>query len=120
RQLPVATDTASDFDDARWTEVGPNELFFARPDNFYRLSGRARQTRGFDGCITGVLPSVGRAGVRNDHANFALWNVKNAGKFVTIRKRPLRSSPYGELAVIPLRHGCARLERGMRDVGDIV
>ena len=120
RQFSIARDPAADFDNARRTEVRPSEFFLARPDNFYRLSGSARQTRGFDGRITGVLPSVGGAGIRNDHANIALWNVKNAGEFVTVRERPLRSGPYRKLAIGPLRHGCARLERGMRDVCHVV
>ena len=45
-------------------------------------------------------------------------NPKDRGQLAPHAERPLRAGPDGQLAVLPLGHGRAGLERGMGDVGD--
>ena len=120
RQPAVGRDAAFDFDHTRGAEVCPGELLFACPNNFYGLSRRARQSCGLHSRVAGMLPSVGCPRVGNDDPNVALRHMKNARQFVAIRKRPLRSGPYRQLAIGKLRHRCPRLGRTVRDIRHVV
>ena len=115
-QLAIASDAAFHLNDTRGTEVGPGKFLLARPHDLHRPSGSACQTRRFNRRITGMFPAVGRTCVPNDDTNLAFRDVQSSGEFVAVSKRPLCSRPYRQLAIGPLRHGRARLERGMRDV----
>src|SRR5690349_14053013 len=119
-QFSIGSDAAFYFDDPRGAEIGPSKFLFASPDYFYRLPRGARQPRGFDCGIPRLLSAVCRACVRNDHADAALRNVKNARQFVAICKRPLCSGPDGEFVTSPLGNGSARLQWRMRDVRNVV
>src|SRR5690242_10966900 len=111
---------AFDFDYSRRPEIGPGELFFPRPDDLHGLSCSASQSRRFNRRVAGVLPSVCRTSVGSDDPDTAFWKMKNTRELIAIRKRALRAGPNRELAIRPLRHGCAWLERSVRDVCHVV
>ena len=116
-EFPAGVDSAFDFDEARRTEVGPGEFFFARPYEFDGTIGGFREASGFDGSVAGVLAAVGRARVGNDNANAALGNVKSVGDFGADSEGALRAGPDSHVAA-PQGDCGARLERGVSDVGN--
>src|SRR3954452_9414254 len=50
--------TGLHFDRAGRTEVSPGKFLFATPHDLDGLAGSLGQSRGFDGCIAGVLATV--------------------------------------------------------------
>ena len=115
---PILGHAADDVDDARGSEVGPGELFLARPDDLDRPAGLARQPRRLDGRLDRVLAAVAGAGIGHDDAYGVVGQPEGPGQLAPHPERPLGAGPDGQLAVLPLRHGRAGLERGMGDVGD--
>src|SRR5262249_3085627 len=107
-------------DHTRGAEVGPGEFLFARPDNFDRFFGRASETRGLDGGFTGVLAAVSGAGVRHEHANAFLGNMKCGSEFFADAKGALRAGPNGKLFAVPFGERCSWFQRSVRNVGDPV
>src|SRR5947209_15799574 len=93
----IVLDSALDIDHTGRTKIGPSEFFFAGPDEFDRLAGSFRQTRGLDRAFAGVFAAVTRTCVRNDDANFVFRNVKCFRQFRAHSKGPLRSGPNREL-----------------------
>ena len=118
--MPSLRDAALDLDDARRPEVGPGEFFLAGPDQLDRPAGLAGQARGLDGRFARVLAAVAGAGVGHDHPHRVVGEPERAGQLAAHAERSLRAGPHGQLAVLPLRHGGAGLERGVGDVGDRV
>ena len=116
----VAACAALDFDHAGRPEVGPGEFFLASPDQLDRPAGLAGDSRGLDGRFAGVLAAVAGAGVRHDDANRVVGESKRTGQLAAHAEGALGSGPDGELAVLPLRHRRAGLERSVGDVGDRV
>ena len=54
------------------------------------------------------------------HAHLVLGDLEVAGEFAAHAERPLRAGPDRELVALPLGDRGARLERHVRDVGDVV
>src|SRR6266446_5839332 len=115
-QRSITGDAAFDFDDRRGPEVYPGKLFLAGPRHRRGTPGSARESSGFDGGVTRMLPSVRRARIRHNHAHAALRQMENSREFIAVGEWPLRTGPYCEFPVGPLSYGRARLERSMRDV----
>src|SRR5216683_2177845 len=115
-QRSITGDAAFDFDDARGPEVCPGKLFLAGPYHLHGTPGSARESSGFDGGVTRMLPSVRRARIRHNHAHAALRQMENSREFIAVGEWPLRTGPYCEFPLGPLSYGRARLERSMRDV----
>src|SRR6266498_1381013 len=72
----VGLNSAFDVDHARGPKVSPGEFFFARPDQLHRLAGAARETRGLDRVLAGVLATVSGTGVGDNNANFVFRDVE--------------------------------------------
>src|SRR5438093_10458655 len=81
-QDAVAGDAALDFADTCGPEIRPGEFFLAGPHHFDGATGSARQTRGFDSGIAGVLPTVCRTRVRHNHAHAALRQMENSVRVI--------------------------------------
>src|SRR5229473_966171 len=119
-QRPIASNATLDFDNARGSEIRPSEFFLASPNYLHWTSGRARQTRGFDGSVAGVLSAIRGTCVRHDHAHAALRQMENVREFIAVGEWSLRAGPDREFPIGPLSHCSARLQRSMRDVRDVV
>src|SRR6185369_17008516 len=117
RDLAVIAHSACDVDYTGGTEVSPREFLFARPDELHRFARCLCESRRFNCGLAGVLAAIPGAGVGDDDANAIFRNSKRLGEFAANAERPLCSRPHGELALLPLRHRSARLERRMSDVG---
>src|SRR6266849_11050711 len=115
-QRSITGDAAFDFDDARGPEVCPGKLFLAGPYHLHGTPGSARESSGFDGGVTRMLPSVRRARIRHNHAHAALGQMENSREFIAVGEWPLGAGPYGEFSIGPLSHGRAGFQRRMRDV----
>src|SRR6266446_9040790 len=98
----IALDAALDIDHAGRPKIGPGEFFFACPDEFDRLAGCFRQTRGLDRAFAGMFAAVTRASIGDDDANFVFRNVKCFRQFRAYSKGSLRSGPDRELVAVPL------------------
>ena len=118
RQGAVLAGARLQVDHARGAEVGPGELLLAGPGHLHRLARRPGQAGRLDGRLAGMLAAVARAGVGHDHPDAVLGHAERLGQLAADPERPLRPGPDGRCPVVPLRHGGARLQRGMRDVGD--
>ena len=116
----LAADRAGDVDHAGRAEVGPGELLLARPDQLDRRVDGAGQPGGLDRRVAKVLAAVGRACVGDDHADGCLRQPERRRQLGAHAERPLRACPHGHPAVAPIRHGRARLQRGVRDIGDCI
>ena len=116
--MPSSRDAAGDVNDAGGAEVGPGKFLLTSPDQLDRLAGRFGQAGGFDGGLAGVFAAVTRAGVGHDDANVLLGDAKGFGQLGADAEGTLRAGPDGQLAVLPLRHGGARFQRRVGDVGD--
>src|SRR5260370_8280819 len=92
-QRAVAGNAALDFDDTSGTEIRPSEFFLAGPHHFDGAASSTRQTSGLDRSVTGVLPTVRRAGVRHNHAHTPLWQMENPRNLTPLAERPLPSAP---------------------------
>src|SRR5207253_6338260 len=95
RERAIAGDSTLDLNHARGAEIRPGELFLARPNDFHGAPCSARQSSGFHRGVAGVLASIRRAGVRDDHANTALWQMECRSELVAIGEWPLRAGPDG-------------------------
>ena len=93
----IAAKTATDFNNACRTEIGPGEFFFAGPDQLDRPLRGPRQSRRFNGCFPGVFAPVARSRIRHQHADAFFWNPKGFGQFTPHAEWPLRSRPDGEI-----------------------
>src|ERR1700732_5501536 len=80
-ELAIGSDCAFYFDYACGAEVSPGEFFFACPNNFDRPVRGAGEARGFYRGVTGVLATVGGAGVGDDYADGDFGSVKRGGQF---------------------------------------
>ena len=105
-------------DDARGAEVGPGELLLARPDQRDRRPGAARQARGLDGGLAGVLAAVGRARVGHDHPHLLQRQPERLGQLAVDAEGPLGAGPDGQVIALPNGQRGARLQRRVGDVGD--
>ena len=120
RERPVLACAGLDLDDARGPEVGPVELLLAGPDQLDGPAGPAGQAGGLECGLARVLAAVAGPGVGHDDPHAVLGHPERRGQLAAHAERPLRAGPHGQLAVLPLGHRRAGLERGMRDVGDRV
>jgi len=111
-ECAVGRYAAFDFDYAGWTEIGPGELLFARPDNFHGLACGSREPCGFEGRIGRVFTAIGRAGIGHDHADVFFGEMEGFGEIVARGERALRSGPHGELCHLSTR----RRRRAVRAV----
>src|SRR6516225_1854342 len=93
------------------TEIGPGEFFPSSPDNLNRLSDRLRKTSCFDRRFASVLASVAAPHIRLNHADLFRGKLEDLHKFIAHAKWTLSPGPHGQLSIIPLGHGCSRLER---------
>src|SRR5579859_243891 len=80
----------------------------------------ASKARGLNSALARMFAAVSGAGVWHQNAHLIFWNTKHLRQLALHPKGPLRARPDRELAVFPLGHGGARLERRVGDVGDIV
>ena len=98
-------------------EVGPGELFFARPDQLDRSSGGTGQARGLNRRLAGMLAAICRAGSRHDHPNRFLGKAERLRQLAAHAEWPLRAGPDCQAAVLPLGHRRARLKRRVGNIG---
>src|SRR5262249_52362141 len=89
----VFADAARHINYTSGTEIGPGELFFARPDRLDRLARGFGQARGLDRRFAGVLTAVARSGVGNDDAHAGFGNAKSGGQFASHAEGTLRACP---------------------------
>ena len=108
------------FDDAGGTEIGPGEFLLAGPAQGDRLARGPGEARRLDRVFARVFAAEGSPEIRDDHAHLVLGDVECARQFAANTEGILRAGPDGELAILPLRNRCPRLERGVLDVGDMV
>src|SRR6266850_226566 len=118
RERAVGCEATLNLDDAGGTKVGPREFFFARPNDFHGMPGRAGQASGLQRGVTGVLSAIRGTGVRHDHANAAFGNMEYGSEVVADGKGPLRSRPNRQFPAVPFGNSSTRFERCVRDVGN--
>ncbi len=116
--IPSRVCAGLDVDHARRSEIRPGELLLAGPDELDGPAGLAGQSRGLDGRLARVLAAVAGAGVGHDHPHAVVRHPEGRGQLAAHAERALRAGPDGQLAVLPLRHRGAGLERGVGDVRD--
>src|SRR5579871_823686 len=72
----VRRDTTLNVNHARWPEICPGKLFLAGPYQLYRFAGGFGQTSSFHGALAGVLATVRRASIGNNHPHLIERDVK--------------------------------------------
>jgi hypothetical protein len=75
------------------------------------MPGVAREARGFDRGVAGVLATVGGAGIGDDYADFFFREMEGVAEFFTDSEGALRSGPDGDAAIFPFGDCSTRLER---------
>ena len=116
-ECAVILRTALDLNDSSRTKISPGKFLFACPDQFHRPSGGLSQPGCFYRSIPGVLASVSRAGIRNDHAHVIQAQVKGAGQLFTHCEWALRPCPDRQPVFGPLGDRGAWLQRRVSNVG---
>ena len=115
-QRSIASRAGLDLNQAGGAEIGPGKLLAARPHHLHRLAGGLGQARGFNCRLAGMLAAIAAAHVGLDDAHLGRRKMKRLHEFVANAEWALRSCPHGQLVVVPLGHGGARLKRRMRNV----
>src|ERR1043166_7106641 len=108
---------SADLDQPARPKVPPRHLVLARPVALPRLADAFGDPRRLARRIALVLPAVAGTGVRHDHVHVLLRHAEFARQIAAHAEWTLRAGPHCELVAFPLRHGRARLERHVRDVG---
>src|SRR5712664_1572297 len=108
RERAVGCEAALHLDDAGGTKIGPGKFFFARPNDFHGMPGRAGQASGLQRGVAGVLSAVRGTSVRHDHANAAFRNMEYGSQVVADSKEPLRSRPNRQFPASPFGNSGTR------------
>jgi hypothetical protein len=107
-------------DNAGRPEIGPRELFLARPAQGNGFAGGLREAGCFDTGFAAVLASKARAEIGNHDLHFVIRQMKGSRQLGTTPEGILAAGPNFEFAVGPFSHGRARFQGGVLDIGDVV